>query len=161
MTTRLPLDAYLADLRADIEAGLVSALASLGAPDLITEAMRYSLLSGGKRLRPCLTLAAADAAGAPLGLTVASGRALAMPGALAVEMIHCYSLIHDDLPAMDDDALRRGRPTSHVVHGDGLAILAGDALLTEAFRVLAGAPPPIPAEDAAKGAGARENLLVL
>jgi geranylgeranyl pyrophosphate synthase len=108
--------------------------------------MRYSLLSGGKRLRPCLTLAAADAAGAPLGLSPEASRALAMPGAVAVEMIHAYSLIHDDLPAMDNDTLRRGRATSHVVHGDGLAILAGDALLTEAFRVLASMPASAPAK---------------
>jgi hypothetical protein len=139
MTTGAPLDDYLTTLRQEIDAALVGALRSLAAPDLIVEAMRYSLLSGGKRLRPCLTLAAADAAGAPLGLASATSRALAMPGAVAVEMIHCYSLIHDDLPAMDDDTLRRGRPTSHVVHGDGLAILAGDALLTEAFRILASA----------------------
>lgn len=142
MTARAPLESYLADLRKEIDAGLVGALASLSAPDLIIEAMRYSLLAGGKRFRPCLTLAAADAAGAPLGLSSATSRAVAMPGAIAVEMVHCYSLIHDDLPAMDNDTLRRGRPTSHVVHGDGLAILAGDALLTEAFRVLASAAPP-------------------
>src|SRR5688572_23012402 len=104
--------------------------------------MRYSLLAGGKRLRPCLTLAAAEAAGAPLGLSPVAARALALPAAVAVEMIHTYSLIHDDLPAMDDDALRRGRPTSHMVHGDGLAILAGDGLLTEAFAVLARVPSP-------------------
>ena len=103
--------------------------------------MRYSLLSGGKRLRPCLTLAAAEATGAPLGLSTVEARALALPAAVAVEMIHSYSLVHDDLPAMDDDALRRGRPTSHVVHGDGLAILAGDGLLTEAFGVIAATPP--------------------
>jgi len=157
MTTRASLDSYLADLRKEIDAGLVDALASLTAPDLIVEAMRYSLLSGGKRFRPCLTLAAADAAGAPLGLSSATSRAVSRPGALAVEMIHCYSLIHDDLPAMDNDTLRRGRPTSHVVHGDGLAILAGDALLTEAFRVLAGAAPPELSDATGPGVGRRAS----
>jgi geranylgeranyl diphosphate synthase, type II len=100
--------------------------------------MRYSLLAGGKRLRPILALAAAE--------TVAGGsRAevaveIALPAACAIEFIHTYSLIHDDLPAMDDDSLRRGRPTNHVVHGEGMAILAGDGLLTEAFALLADEP---------------------
>ena len=94
--------------------------------------MRYSLMAGGKRLRPCLTLARRKPP-APLQASARDARALALPAAVAVEMIHSYSLIHDDLPAMDNDELRRGRPTSHVVHGDGLAILAGDGLLTEAF----------------------------
>jgi len=143
VTTRAPLAAYLEELRQHVEGGLTQALATSGAPELITEAMRYSLLSGGKRLRPCLTLAAAEAAGTPLGLSIHGARTMALPAAVAVEMIHTYSLIHDDLPAMDDDALRRGRPTSHIVHGEGLAILAGDGLLTEAFRVLAAAPPPL------------------
>ena len=143
MTAAPSLAAYLDDLRREIEDGLNHALALSAAPPLVTEAMRYSLLAGGKRLRPCLTLSAAEAAGAPVEIAPADARAMAMPAALAIEMIHTYSLIHDDLPAMDDDALRRGRPTSHVVHGEGMAILAGDALLTEAFRVLAG-PPPAP-----------------
>jgi geranylgeranyl diphosphate synthase type II len=137
-----PLDSYLADLRRDIDLGLERALQAIAAPALADEAMRYSLLSGGKRLRPCLTLATAEAVGQPLGLSSDNARALALPAAVAVEMIHTYSLIHDDLPAMDDDALRRGRATSHVVHGDGLAILAGDGLLTEAFAVLARLPSP-------------------
>jgi geranylgeranyl pyrophosphate synthase len=98
------------------------------------EAMRYSLLGGGKRFRPLLALAAAEAVG---------GRArVARPLALAVEMIHAYSLIHDDLPAMDDDDLRRGRPTCHKLFGEGPAILAGDALLTLAFASLAGPDGP-------------------
>ena len=103
-------------------------------PPLAVEAMRYSLFAGGKRLRPILVLAAAEttARGAQVDLA-----RLAYPAACAIEMIHTYSLVHDDLPAMDDDTLRRGRPTAHVVYGEGLAILAGDALLTEAFRVLA------------------------
>ncbi len=93
------------------------------------EAVRYSLLAGGKRIRPILTLAAGEVAGAPLART--------MPFACALELVHTYSLVHDDLPAMDDDDLRRGRPTSHKVFGDGTAILVGDALLTEAFGVMA------------------------
>jgi geranylgeranyl diphosphate synthase type II len=94
--------------------------------------MRYSLMAGGKRLRPLLCLASADAVG--------GDRALALPAACAIELIHTYSLIHDDLPAMDDDTMRRGRPTLHVVAGEGLAILAGDGLLTEAFHLLSREP---------------------
>jgi geranylgeranyl diphosphate synthase type II len=100
-------------------------------PARLAEAVRYSLFGGGKRLRPILVLASADAVG--------GDRKQALPFACAVEMIHTYSLIHDDLPAMDDDSLRRGRPTSHIAFGEGLAILAGDALLTEAFRIMAAA----------------------
>jgi geranylgeranyl diphosphate synthase type II len=155
VTTGTRLAAYLADLRHDIEDGLGRALAASRAPALIIDAMRYSLMSGGKRLRPCLTLAAAEAAGAPIGVAAADARALALPAAVGVEMIHSYSLIHDDLPAMDNDALRRGRATSHVVHGDGLAILAGDGLLTEAFGVIAQSPssaslPGAPSADATR-----------
>jgi geranylgeranyl pyrophosphate synthase len=132
---------YLDELRgAIIEPALARVLDATGAPPLIVEAMRYALLGGGKRLRPCLTLAAADAVAIAAGSSVDRARALALPGACAVEMIHSYSLVHDDLPAMDDDALRRGRPTTHVVYGDGIAVLAGDGLLTEAFAVLAEAP---------------------
>jgi len=99
-------------------------------PALIHRAMRYSVFGGGKRLRPVLVLAAAEAVGgAPEPL---------LPVAAALEMIHTYSLIHDDLPAMDDDDFRRGRPTSHRVFGEAVAILAGDALLTEAFGLLTG-----------------------
>ncbi len=100
-----------------------------GCPGRLREAIRYSLLAPGKRLRPCLVLLAAEAC--------QGSREAALPAACAVEMIHTYSLIHDDLPAMDDDDLRRGRPTCHKVYGEGLAILAGDALLTLAFEVLA------------------------
>jgi geranylgeranyl diphosphate synthase type II len=98
-------------------------------PSTIHEAMRYSIFAGGKRLRPILTIAAGEIFGAP-------EREL-LPAACSLEMIHTYSLIHDDLPAMDDDDLRRGRPTNHVVYGEAIAILAGDALLTQAFRTLA------------------------
>jgi geranylgeranyl diphosphate synthase type II len=153
VTIGAPLADYLADLRRDIELGLTGALASSTAPDIITNAMRYSLLAGGKRLRPCLTLAAAEATGLPIGWSAAAARDRAMPAAIAIEMVHSYSLIHDDLPAMDNDALRRGRPTSHMVHGDGLAILAGDGLLTEAFGVIAWTPP------GASRAGAAEATL--
>src|SRR6188768_972386 len=139
---------YLATLRADVEAGLDRVLAHLRAPALIVDAMRYSTMAGGKRLRPCLTLAAAESVGMRNGLPATDARALALPAAVAVEMIHSYSLIHDDLPAMDNDELRRGRPTSHVVHGDGLAILAGDGLLTEAFAVIAGPASGVLAADA-------------
>ncbi|HEX9082591.1 MAG TPA: farnesyl diphosphate synthase [Holophagaceae bacterium] len=103
-----------------------------GEAEHLAEAMRYSLEAGGKRVRPVLCLLAAEAAG---------GQANdALPGALALEYVHTYSLIHDDLPAMDDDDLRRGRPTNHKVFGEGHAILAGDGLLTEAFQVLAEGP---------------------
>jgi geranylgeranyl diphosphate synthase type II len=108
-------------------------------PALIADAMRYSVRAGGKRLRPLLALAAAEAVGAicapPLVPDEACARA--MPLACALELIHTYSLVHDDLPAMDNDVLRRGLPTLHVVHGEGMAILGGDALLTEAFAMLA------------------------
>ncbi len=97
-------------------------------PPQVHQAMRYSLFAGGKRLRPILALAAAEAVG---------GRVVdALPLACSLELIHTYSLIHDDLPSMDDDDLRRGKPTSHKIFGEALAILAGDALLTEAFHLL-------------------------
>jgi geranylgeranyl diphosphate synthase type II len=95
----------------------------------LDEAMRYSLLAGGKRIRPVLCLATARAGGA-------DPRSV-LPTAAAIELIHTYSLIHDDLPAMDDDELRRGRPTSHVVYGENVAILAGDGLFAEALRLVA------------------------
>ena len=102
-------------------------------PALIHQAMRYSLLAGGKRLRPILCLAAARAAG--------GSETLALPSACAVECIHTYSLIHDDLPCMDDDNFRRGRPTNHRVFGEAVAVLAGDGLLTEAFASVARTKP--------------------
>jgi farnesyl diphosphate synthase len=101
-------------------------------PESLHAAMRYSVLGGGKRIRPLLVYAAAEACGAPPAAVDAS--------AAAVEIIHAYSLIHDDLPAMDDDALRRGQPTCHIVFGEATAILAGDALQALAFEVLAGDP---------------------
>jgi len=137
MTTdaAIGLERYLAARRAEVESALAEYLpAPPHTPPVLADAMRYSLLAGGKRLRPLLTLAAAEAAGGP------AARPLAMPAACAIEMIHTYSLVHDDLPAMDDDTLRRGRPTLHVVSGDGMAILAGDGLQAAAFRLLAREP---------------------
>jgi geranylgeranyl diphosphate synthase type II len=99
------------------------------APQTIHKAMRYSVFAGGKRLRPILCLAAAEACG--------GDPQKAMAAACAVEVLHTYSLVHDDLPCMDDDDLRRGRPTCHKVFGDGMAVLCGDALLTESFLMLA------------------------
>jgi geranylgeranyl diphosphate synthase type II len=124
-----PLKEYLAERKALIDRTLDETLpGGASDPALIFEAVRYSMFAGGKRLRPILCLAAAEAVG---GDTDAI-----LPVACALEMIHTYSLIHDDLPAMDNDDYRRGKPTSHKVFGEGIAILAGDALLTEAFRLL-------------------------
>lgn len=101
-------------------------------PATIHKAMRYSIFAGGKRLRPILCLAAAEACGGEVEHALAP--------ACAVEIMHTYSLVHDDLPCMDDDDLRRGRPTSHKVFGEGVAVLCGDALLTEAFTIIAQTP---------------------
>jgi len=129
---------YLNARRAEIDAALELFLPSAPAcPPIIAEAMRYSLMAGGKRLRPILVLAAAETVS---GKRPGQARALALPAACAIEFIHTYSLIHDDLPAMDDDSMRRGRPTLHVVHGEGMAILAGDGLLTEAFALISREP---------------------
>ena len=123
-------------------------------PPIVSDAMRYSLFAGGKRLRPALTLAAAHAVCARDGRrdarVLGPAAALALPAACAVEMIHTYSLIHDDLPAMDNDSLRRGRPTLHVVYGDGIAVLAGDALQAEAFALMAREPAADDASIAAR-----------
>jgi geranylgeranyl pyrophosphate synthase len=154
VTPDAPLARYLAGLKHDVEEGLERVLGA-AAPAIITGAMRYSLMAGGKRLRPCLTLAAAEATAPAAALATDTAHAMALPAAVAVEMIHSYSLIHDDLPAMDNDALRRGRPTSHVVYGDGLAILAGDGLLTEAFAVLAHSPSPASAPGAPQADASR------
>jgi geranylgeranyl diphosphate synthase, type II len=122
------LSTYLAKRKEAIEVALDSALPVIY-PEKIYEAMRYSLLAGGKRLRPILCLASCELAG---GTT-----SMAMPTACALEMIHTMSLIHDDLPAMDNDDYRRGKLTNHKVYGDDIAILAGDALLTYAFEFIA------------------------
>lgn len=124
------LDGYLNERKKMVEAALAAHLDRCeGAPATLREAMSYSLLAGGKRLRPILALAACEAVGAK--------PEEALDAACAVEFVHTYSLIHDDLPAMDDDDFRRGRPTSHKKFGEAVAILAGDALCAEAFRVAA------------------------
>lgn len=124
------LQNFLEDRTAAVNAALDSFLPSEKTkPVTIHKAMRYSLFAGGKRMRPALTLAAAQACGGK--------DADAMPLACAVECIHTYSLIHDDLPAMDNDDFRRGKPTNHKVFGEGIAVLAGDALLTQAFEIAA------------------------
>jgi geranylgeranyl diphosphate synthase, type II len=124
------LDAHLAALRSQINDRLAAYVGAVDdCPPRLQEAMAYSLLAGGKRLRPVLLLLACEACGGE--------PSSALPAACALEMVHTYSLIHDDLPAMDNDDLRRGRPTNHVVYGEALAILAGDGLLTLAFEVMA------------------------
>jgi len=121
---------YLADVRREVDAALDRYLPPKDAPPAtVHEAMRYSVFAGGKRLRPILVLAGAEAVGGKMERV--------LPTACALELIHTYSLIHDDLPAMDDDDYRRGRLTSHKVFGEAIAILAGDALLTLAFGLLA------------------------
>jgi geranylgeranyl pyrophosphate synthase len=129
-----PLADFLTAGRARVDAALERCLPSPPAcPAIVADAMRYSVFAGGKRLRPMLALAAAAAIDR-------SHLDAALPAACAIELIHTYSLIHDDLPAMDDDKLRRGRATLHVVYGDGIAILAGDGLHAEAFTLLAREP---------------------
>jgi geranylgeranyl diphosphate synthase, type II len=129
------LDQYLDRIGARVNAALDKLLPPETAePPTIHKAMRYSIFAGGKRIRPVLCLAACEAVGGKLSA--------ALPLACAVECIHTYSLIHDDLPCMDDDDLRRGKPTNHKVFGEGIAVLAGDALLTEAFALVAKAKPP-------------------
>lgn len=124
------IDETLRDLRSQVNSDLKRYLRPIaGCPQKLQQAMDYSLSAGGKRLRPILVLLACEACGGD------SRRAA--PAACAIEMVHTYSLIHDDLPAMDDDDLRRGQPTNHVVFGEALAILAGDGLLTLAFEILA------------------------
>ena len=124
------VEEYLASCRALVDAALERALAAAdGVPPRLHEAMRYAVFSGGKRVRPILTLMACEASGGE--------PQRALPFACALELIHTYSLVHDDLPAMDDDELRRGRATVHVAFGEAHAILTGDALLTEAFALAA------------------------
>jgi farnesyl diphosphate synthase len=136
------LDNFLTNCRARAEAYLERLLPSAtSAPARLHEAMRYAVLGGGKRVRPTLAYASARAIGAPLELVDTA--------ACAVELIHAYSLVHDDLPAMDDDDLRRGRPTCHKAFDDATAILAGDALQTLAFQILAD-DPHFPGDSAAR-----------
>jgi len=133
----MPYPAELEALRERTEDGLRRLFAGCDGPEPLRQAMAYSLFAGGKRLRPAMVVAARE-------LFDGSG-ADPMPAACALEFIHTYSLIHDDLPAMDDDDLRRGRPTNHKRFGEALAILAGDGLLTEAFGLLARHYPDHPA----------------
>lgn len=126
----MDIESYLNFQREKINQALEKYLSSRsGWPEPLKEAVVYSLKAGGKRIRPILAVASCGAAG--------GGREEVMPLALSLEMIHTFSLIHDDLPAMDNDDLRRGQPTNHKVFGEGMAILAGDALLSEAFYLLA------------------------
>ncbi len=136
-TTPFDLSAYLQQQQAQVEAALDSAI-PLTYPEKIYEAMRYSLLAGGKRLRPILCLATCEMAGGSIDA--------AMPTACALEMIHTMSLIHDDLPAMDNDDYRRGRLTNHKVYGEDIAILAGDGLLAYAFEYIAAHTQNVPAQ---------------
>src|SRR5437660_9474288 len=126
----MTLDDYLREKRALVDAALDRHLPPPDTPPrVVHEAMRYAVLGGGKRVRPILAIAAAEAIGA-------DATPLLVPCA-ALELIHTYSLVHDDLPALDNDDLRRGRKTTHVVYGEAIGILVGDALLTEAFSWLA------------------------
>jgi len=125
---------YLTERCQQVDAALKRTLPAKDlAPQTLHQAMHYSIFAGGKRLRPILLLAAAEVCG--------GSTHVAMPAACSVEMLHTYTLIHDDLPCMDDDDLRRGRPTSHKVYGEGVAVLAGDGLLTEAMSTLATTEP--------------------
>jgi len=148
------LESWLPMQQQRVEALLASRMEQIGkrSPAKLAEAMKYSLLDGGKRLRPVLCLAFADATARASN----GGGAPADDAACALECIHTYSLVHDDLPAMDDDDLRRGRPTNHKVYGEAMAILAGDALLTDAFALLATGPA---AEQAVRGRLASELAL--
>ena len=128
---------YLAKSRTRVESALDESLGP-EEPKKLRDSMRYSLLAGGKRLRPILCLAACELAG--------GDPEKALPTAVALEMIHTMSLIHDDLPSMDNDDLRRGRPTNHKVYGDAIAILSGDALLTRAFEMVSIRTKGVPAE---------------
>lgn len=136
---KISLEEYLETRKEIVDRALGRYLPEESGPlSEICEAMRYSLFAGGKRLRPVLCMASAE--------TVGGNEQTVLPFACAIEMIHTYSLIHDDLPSMDDDDYRRGKPTNHKVFGEGVAVLAGDALLTEAFRLLSAVHPGISPE---------------
>ncbi|WP_034774697.1 polyprenyl synthetase family protein [Bacillus sp. m3-13] len=124
----MDLQTFMKDRKKLVEDALFSYMNAVEAPEVLLESMNYSLKAGGKRLRPLLVLATLKSFGKP--------EELGMPVACAVEMIHTYSLVHDDLPSMDDDDFRRGKPTNHKVFGEAMAILAGDALLTHSFEVM-------------------------
>jgi geranylgeranyl diphosphate synthase type II len=154
---RFHLSAYLSDVTAAVNRELERVIPSATRkPATIHRAMRYSLFAGGKRIRPAVCVAAADACG--------GRRENVLPLAAAVECIHTYSLIHDDLPAMDNDDFRRGKPTCHKVFGEGIAILAGDALLTQAFEITAATPvfksypPSVVVGELAKAAGSLQLI---
>ena len=143
----MDLKAYLTARATEVDAAMDAFLPKAKErPATIHAAMRYAVFAGGKRLRPVLCLAAAEACGGEVSNALAP--------ACALELMHTYSLVHDDLPAMDDDDLRRGRPTCHKVYGEAIGVLCGDALLTEAFIVLAKTP-------ATKRYGTREYIAEL
>ncbi len=143
----MDLKSYIAARVVEVDAALDGFLPKVKtAPATIHAAMRYSVFAGGKRLRPVMCVAAAEACGGDAKAALAP--------ACAVEVLHTYSLVHDDLPCMDDDDLRRGRPTCHKVYGEGMAVLCGDALLTHAFAILAQTP-------ASKRYGVREYVAEL
>ncbi len=150
------LTAFLDEIRVLVDADLARRLTPPPSPGddpgRLVEAMRYAATGPGKRLRPAVLIAAAEACGGT--------REAALPAASAIEMLHAYTLVHDDLPAMDDDDERRGRPTVHIAFGEAIAILAGDGLLTEAFATLAELGPRAGAAVAvlARRSGARELL---
>ena len=145
MSAGEPFRCFAADVRPEIEAELERLLPPASAPpERLHEAMRYSVFAGGKRLRPALVLLAGELFGAP--------RRRLLPGAVAVEAIHTYSLVHDDLPALDDDDLRRGRPTAHRAYDEATAILVGDALLTFGLTTLARLPAEAPGAERARAA---------
>ncbi|MED4070499.1 polyprenyl synthetase family protein [Priestia endophytica] len=124
----IALESYLKEYKTLVEELLPTQIEALQMPSLLKESMLYSLTAGGKRIRPILLLATLEAFG--------KDKSLGYEAACAVEMIHTYSLVHDDLPSMDDDDLRRGKPTNHKVFGEAAAILAGDALLTYSFQIV-------------------------
>ncbi|NPC74105.1 polyprenyl synthetase family protein [Corallococcus sp. AB004] len=135
------LDPFMRTQQSRVEALLLERadrLGPAGTPPRLAESMRYSLLAGGKRLRPVLCLAFADAVSKS-----STDAAVVADAACALEYVHTYSLVHDDLPSLDNDDLRRGLPTNHKVYGEPVALLAGDGLLTEAFNVLASGPEPV------------------
>ena len=144
IASNFDFEKYLKETKKVVEEALDISLAP-EKPEILRESMRYSLLAGGKRIRPILCLASCSLAG--------GNPELAVPTAVAIEMIHTMSLIHDDLPAMDDDDLRRGRSTNHKVYGEAVAILAGDALLTRAFEMVSLRSPGVDSERLLKVVG--------
>ncbi|RFU61943.1 polyprenyl synthetase family protein [Bacillus sp. V59.32b] len=134
MSTGEAYQAFSEKYKTLIETEIVAYVKAIQAPDTLKEAMIYSLEAGGKRIRPLLVFAVLSAFG--------KDTRIGIPAAAAIEMIHTYSLIHDDLPSMDNDDLRRGKPTNHKIFGEANAILAGDALLTYSFQVIAGSSHP-------------------